>query len=163
MRVLVVTDEEPEASFCEAVRNFAARWSAAWLVKKNGYLSPTEARARWRDANIARPAYSSSVPREPGAVHVRQRLEEGSSLGPNLFGSQPTDHVRPIVDNRMMWTPPITGCVARGEAVEGHWSGREGLELGRWDGARGARACSVRPVAQAGAVLLSSQHHRFML
>ncbi len=29
-----------------AVRNFAARYNAAWLIEKNGYLSPLDARGR---------------------------------------------------------------------------------------------------------------------
>jgi hypothetical protein len=38
----------------EAVREFAARYNAAWLIEKNGYLSPLDARAARRDANLWR-------------------------------------------------------------------------------------------------------------
>lgn len=40
----------------EAVRDFTARYNAAWLVEKNGYLSPNDARATWMDANRRRAA-----------------------------------------------------------------------------------------------------------
>jgi hypothetical protein len=38
----------------EAVREFAARYNAAWLIEKNGYLGPLDARAARRDANLWR-------------------------------------------------------------------------------------------------------------
>jgi hypothetical protein len=38
----------------EAVRDFAARYNAAWLIEKNGYLSLLDARAARRDANLWR-------------------------------------------------------------------------------------------------------------
>jgi hypothetical protein len=40
----------------EAVRDFAARYNAEWLVEKNGYLSPLDARAKWMDAKPRRAA-----------------------------------------------------------------------------------------------------------
>jgi len=40
----------------DAVRDFAARYNAEWLVEKNGYLSPLDARAKWMDARRPRAA-----------------------------------------------------------------------------------------------------------
>jgi putative transposase len=40
----------------DAVRAFAARYNAEWLIEKNGYRSPLDARAEWLDANIRRAA-----------------------------------------------------------------------------------------------------------
>jgi transposase InsO family protein len=40
----------------EAVRDVAARYNAEWLVEKNGYLSPLDARAAHLDPNLRRPA-----------------------------------------------------------------------------------------------------------
>jgi transposase InsO family protein len=40
----------------EAVRDFAARYNAEWLVEKNGYLSPLDARAAHLDTNLRRAA-----------------------------------------------------------------------------------------------------------
>jgi len=39
-----------------AVRAFAARYNAEWLIEKNGYLSPLDARAVWLDTCIRRAA-----------------------------------------------------------------------------------------------------------
>jgi len=39
-----------------AVRAFAARYNAEWLIEKNGYLSPLDARAFWPDTRIRRAA-----------------------------------------------------------------------------------------------------------
>jgi transposase InsO family protein len=38
----------------EAVREFAARYNAEWLIEKNGYLSPLNARAARLDTNLMR-------------------------------------------------------------------------------------------------------------
>lgn len=40
----------------DAVRDFAARYNAAWLIEKNGYRSPLDARAAWLDTNLRRAA-----------------------------------------------------------------------------------------------------------
>ena len=40
----------------DAVRGFAARYNAEWLIEKNGYLSPLDARAVWLDTCIRRAA-----------------------------------------------------------------------------------------------------------
>jgi len=40
----------------DAVRAFAARYNAEWLIEKNGYLSPLDARAVWLDTPIRRAA-----------------------------------------------------------------------------------------------------------
>jgi transposase InsO family protein len=40
----------------EAVRDFVARSNAEWLVEKNGYLSPLDARAAHLDTNLRRAA-----------------------------------------------------------------------------------------------------------
>ena len=40
----------------DAVRTFAARYNAEWLIEKNGYLSPLDARAVWLDTCISRAA-----------------------------------------------------------------------------------------------------------
>jgi transposase InsO family protein len=40
----------------EAVRDFAARCNADWLIEKNGYLSPLDARAAHLDTNLSRAA-----------------------------------------------------------------------------------------------------------
>ena len=39
-----------------AVRAFAARYNAEWLIEKNGFLSPLDARAFWLDTGIRRAA-----------------------------------------------------------------------------------------------------------
>jgi transposase InsO family protein len=39
-----------------AVRAFAARYNAEWLIEKNGYLSPLDARAAWLDTTFRRAA-----------------------------------------------------------------------------------------------------------
>ena len=39
-----------------AVRAFAARYNAEWLIEKNGYLSPLDARAAWIDTTFRRAA-----------------------------------------------------------------------------------------------------------
>jgi transposase InsO family protein len=39
----------------KAVREFVARYNAEWLIEKNGYLSPLDARAARLDTNL-RPA-----------------------------------------------------------------------------------------------------------
>ena len=39
-----------------AVRDFAARCNAEWLIGKNGYRSPIDARAAWLDTNLRRAA-----------------------------------------------------------------------------------------------------------
>lgn len=36
----------------DAVREFVARYNAEWLIEKNGYLSPIDARAAWLDASL---------------------------------------------------------------------------------------------------------------
>ena len=40
----------------EAVREFVARYNAQWLIEKNRYLSPIDARAAWLDSNLGRAA-----------------------------------------------------------------------------------------------------------
>lgn len=40
----------------DAVRDFAARYHAEWLIGKNGYLSPLEARAAHLDTTFSRAA-----------------------------------------------------------------------------------------------------------
>ena len=40
----------------DAVRHFAARYNAEWLIKKNDYLSPLDARAAWLDTISRRAA-----------------------------------------------------------------------------------------------------------
>jgi hypothetical protein len=53
----------------EAVRDFAARYNAEWLIEKNGYLSPLDARAAHLDTNLRRAASSNRVSRKPGPAH----------------------------------------------------------------------------------------------
>jgi putative transposase len=36
----------------DAVRAFAARYNAEWLIAKNGYLSPAATRAAWNQSNL---------------------------------------------------------------------------------------------------------------
>ena len=40
----------------DAVRGFAARYNAEWLIEKNGYLSPNAARAAWNQETFRRAA-----------------------------------------------------------------------------------------------------------
>jgi hypothetical protein len=40
----------------DAARTFAARYNAEWLIEKNGYLRPLDARAVWLDTPIRRAA-----------------------------------------------------------------------------------------------------------
>ena len=40
----------------DAVRAFTACYNAEWLVEKNGYRSPLDARAAWLDTNLRRAA-----------------------------------------------------------------------------------------------------------
>jgi len=40
----------------DAVRAFAVRYNAEWLIEKNGYRSPLGARAAWLDTNLRRAA-----------------------------------------------------------------------------------------------------------
>ena len=40
----------------DAVRAFAARYNTEWLVEKNGFRSPLDARAAWLDTNLRRAA-----------------------------------------------------------------------------------------------------------
>jgi hypothetical protein len=42
----------------DAVRDFAARCNAEWLVEKNAYFSPLDACAQWMDANRRRAGYT---------------------------------------------------------------------------------------------------------
>jgi hypothetical protein len=53
----------------EAVREFAARDNAEWLIEKNGYLSPLDACAAHLDTNLTRAAERNRVSRDPGPVH----------------------------------------------------------------------------------------------
>lgn len=39
-----------------AIRDFADQYNAEWLIEKNGYLSPLDARAEWLDTNLSRAA-----------------------------------------------------------------------------------------------------------
>jgi hypothetical protein len=52
----------------EAVREFAARSNAEWLIEKNASLSLPGARAAQLDTNLRRAAQRNQVSREPGAV-----------------------------------------------------------------------------------------------
>jgi|GEM_PF-3024623 len=38
------------------IRDFAVRYNAGWLIGKNGYHSPLDARAAWLDTNLRRAA-----------------------------------------------------------------------------------------------------------
>lgn len=40
----------------DAVRDFGARYNAEWLIEKNGFRSPLDARAAWLDTNFRRAA-----------------------------------------------------------------------------------------------------------
>jgi hypothetical protein len=40
----------------DAVRDFAARYNAEWLIEKNGYISPLDARAARLDTTFRRAA-----------------------------------------------------------------------------------------------------------
>ncbi len=40
----------------DAVRGFVERYNAQWIVEKNGYLSPAQARQAWHAAISLRPA-----------------------------------------------------------------------------------------------------------
>ena len=40
----------------DAVHDFAARYNAAWLIKKNGFRSPIDARAARLDTTLQRAA-----------------------------------------------------------------------------------------------------------
>ena len=40
----------------DAVRQFVNRYNAQWLVEKNGFLSPNQAREQWNAAMSVRPA-----------------------------------------------------------------------------------------------------------
>ena len=40
----------------DAVRAFVDRYNAEWLVEKNGFLSPNQAREQWNAARSLRPA-----------------------------------------------------------------------------------------------------------
>jgi putative transposase len=39
-----------------AVRDFIARYNAAWLLEKNGFQSPSDARAAWNNAGMKQAA-----------------------------------------------------------------------------------------------------------
>lgn len=45
-----------QSSASDAVRDFAARYKAEWLIEKNGYLGPLDARAARVDTNLRRAA-----------------------------------------------------------------------------------------------------------
>jgi transposase InsO family protein len=53
----------------EAVRDFVARYNAEWLIEKNGFRSPLDARAAHLDTNLRRAAECNRVFTESGAVH----------------------------------------------------------------------------------------------
>ena len=36
----------------DAVRTFAARYNAEWLIEKNGYRSPAQMRATWQEESF---------------------------------------------------------------------------------------------------------------
>jgi transposase InsO family protein len=57
----------------EAVREFVARYNAEWLIEKNGFRSPLDARAAHLDTNLRRAASCNRVSREPGAVQSELR------------------------------------------------------------------------------------------
>ena len=40
----------------DAVRAFVARYNPEWLVEKNGYRSPAQMRAAWREETFSRAA-----------------------------------------------------------------------------------------------------------
>ena len=54
--------EMAHSSFCniaelrDAVRDFVELYNAQWIVEKNGYLSPAQARQAWHAAISIRPA-----------------------------------------------------------------------------------------------------------
>jgi transposase InsO family protein len=50
-RVFQIVDEVRDA-----IRDFDARYNAEWLIEKNGYLSPLDARAARLDTNLRRAA-----------------------------------------------------------------------------------------------------------
>ena len=64
------------AELRDAVRDFVELYNAQWIVEKNGYLSPAQARqgvAR-RDLNQARPRETKLVSKEPGALHPKTSI-----------------------------------------------------------------------------------------
>ena len=44
------------AELRNAVRGFVEQYNAQWIVEKNGYLSPAQARQAWHTAMSLRPA-----------------------------------------------------------------------------------------------------------
>ena len=40
----------------DAVRDFAARYNAEWLIEKNGHRSPLDMRADWQEHTLSRAA-----------------------------------------------------------------------------------------------------------
>jgi hypothetical protein len=81
----------------EAVRDFAARYNAEWLIEKNGYLSPLDARGAGLATNLRRTAQCNRVSWEPGLLQRRRRSTDhrGNRRGrhsiPNPFIQQVPD------------------------------------------------------------------------
>ena len=46
----------------DAVREFVARYNAEWLIEKNGYLSPLDARAAYLDPTSSAPHSATPCP-----------------------------------------------------------------------------------------------------
>ena len=55
----------------DAVRDFAARDNAEWLIEKNGYRSPLDASAARLDTTASRAESCNRVSRKSGAVQSR--------------------------------------------------------------------------------------------
>jgi len=51
-----------------AADTFAARYTTAWLVEKNGFQSSLDIRAAWLNTYLSHAASSSKVSRKPGAI-----------------------------------------------------------------------------------------------
>ena len=51
-----------------AVRGFVEQYNAQWIVEKNGYLSPAQARQAWHTAMSLRRRRDKLVSKEPGAI-----------------------------------------------------------------------------------------------
>ena len=52
---------------CDAVRDFVELYNAQWIVEKNGYLSPAQARQAWPPRSQSGPT-DKLVSKEPGAL-----------------------------------------------------------------------------------------------
>jgi hypothetical protein len=52
----------------DTVRDFATRYNAEWLIEKNRFRSPLDARPAWLDTTFRQAAWYNPVSRTPGAV-----------------------------------------------------------------------------------------------